>query len=231
VAALYTAADIAFDPATHSSVLPDGRVVPHVTGILRAVGISHNFDEAGDLRDAAALRAPWGHDYLAYRRALGIAVHADCHAYDDGDLLESDVRVQPYVEAWAEFRARTGLAPLAGGRERYVYHPVYVYAGILDAILCDAHDTARLILADLKIGDPDQAGCHLQTAAYEAAWMTAHPQCPITERWAVRLLPDETPPYAIVNYTQRRLGWQDFRKFQACLTVYHEQAARREPIR
>ena len=93
-----TASELLFVPETHEYRTPDGVSVPSVTQILRGVGVSADFKAV----------AP---GTLEYRRQLGTAVHADCHAYDDNDLdwATVDVRVKPYVEAWCQFREAKAL--------------------------------------------------------------------------------------------------------------------------
>ncbi len=220
-----TAADLSFDVATHRTTTPAGIEVPHVTRILGDVGVSSNFEDLACLSPRLA-------EQIAFRCALGTAVHADCHAFDDNDLEWSSVHPdsRPYLAAWATCRDNLHLVPLT--RERRIYHPLYQYTGILDGIfLCET--TGHRALVDLKIGDPEDAAAHLQTAAYEAAYRAEHPNETIEERWAIQLYPEFCIPYRIVNYTApaRLEGWRDFQKFLACLTVFHEQPARRRPIR
>lgn len=212
-----TAADILYDPETHSSRTPDGVNVPHVTHILSEVGVSTNFEEIGMM--SKRIR-----DRIEYRGALGTAVHADCHAFDDDDLDWAAVHpeVRPYVESWMACRESQKIIPIA--RERRVFHPRQFYAGILDGIFMKG---ARRILIDLKIGNPEDAAAHLQTAAYEAAWTVEHPADVIHERWAVRLTPDRKIPYEIVNYSARDSALRDWATFQAALCVYNAQPGRR----
>lgn len=219
---LLTAADLRYDPATHTTTAPDGRPVPHVTGILSAVGVTTDFDAL-----AATVRGL--RERLDVATARGTAVHADCHAYDDDDLLWDtvDPLVRPYVEAWATFREHKRLVPLAHGRERQVFDPVHWYTGILDGVFAGPED--GLTLLDIKTGDPNDAAAHLQTAAYARAWESdarAHAY-PIRRRWAVWLKPGRRIPYEIKDYTKRT---QDFAIFAACLCAYNHQPARREKL-
>lgn len=217
----FSAADLLYDSRTHTSTLPNGAEVPHVTRILSDVGVSTNFEDVAQVsrRTEEAVR-------VACLR--GTAVHADCHAYDDDDLDWSTVHalVRPYVEAWALVRQRKGLRPVT--RERRIYHPTFNYTGILDGVF-EETPTGRLVLVDLKTGDPEDAAAHLQTAAYEAAYC-AQSDAEIHRRWAVWLQPGKKVPYRIVDYgaPQRRERFYDFGKFQACLTVWNEQPGRRK---
>lgn len=211
-----TAADLTFDPVAHEYRRPDGIVVPSVTQILSGVGISVDFDELAGMSHRVG-------QAIDLKRDIGTALHADAHAFDDDDLDWStvDPRVEPYLRAWATFREHTGLVPTT--RERRVYHPTFDYAGTLDGIF--RHPTGRFVLVDVKTGDPDDSGCQYQTAAYAAAYNVERPD-PIAERWGVRLDPTRAIPYRIHQYTD----WQDFATFQAFLTTYHHQAARRRRV-
>ena len=223
----WTIDDVAYDPATHTSALPDGRKVPHVTEVLGATGVADDFAELRAISDYLGER-------VELAGARGRAVHADCHAYDDDDLVWEtvDPRVLPYVEAWAQCRMDLNLTPVAHARERRVYHPLFCYTGILDGVFerALASGAVRRILLDLKTGDPDSAAAHLQTAAYEQAWVRTFPHLPIDERWAVQLTPKTRVPYRVRDYTSRPAAPQDFGKFLACMTVYHEQVGRRSRV-
>lgn len=214
-----TAAALTFDAARHEYRLPDARLVPSVTQILHAVGVATDFEAIAARSDRLAAA-------IEYRRALGTAVHADAHAFDDNDLDWEGVHedVKPYIEAWGIFRENTGLIPTA--RERRVFHPGCFYCGTLDGIF-EKPGAARRVLVDIKLGDPEDAGAQFQTAAYEAAYLVDHPDDLVAERWAVRLLPERLVPYDITNYSARADAWRDFQKFQAFVTTYGEQASRR----
>lgn len=229
----WTVADVTYDEATHTSRLPDGRDVPHVTHVLSATGVSTDFAEMAGL-------GPRMRDNLWAARALGSAVHKDCHAADDDDLdmATVDRRVLPFLDAWAAVRRDKGLTPVAHGRERRVFHDLLTYTGILDGLFASV-DGGPLVLGDLKTGDPEDAAAHLQTAAYEGALRRMQQVArPVFEfgsehlrRWAIWLRPGRRVPYTIVDYTSpRRDHHQDFAKFQACLTTYNEQQDRRERV-
>lgn len=205
---------LSFDAAAHEYRMPDGRLVPSVTQILKAVGVAVDFEGLASIGRRVA-------DAIDLKREIGHTLHQDAHAFDDDDLNWStvDPRVEPYLRAWAAFRENTRLMPVT--RERRVLHAALGYAGTLDGIFVAPN--GRRVLVDLKTGDPWDAGAHLQTAAYAAGYLCEHPSERIDERWAVRLTPEHGVPYRIVPFTD----WRDFSKFQACLTVYHEQATRR----
>lgn len=214
----YSGVDLIFLAEPHEYRLPDGRPVPNVTSILRAVGVSTDFE-------AIKASSRYLAEKIDEKRDLGTAVHADIHAFDDDDIEWDTVheRVLPYVDAWSVFRENTRLTPMS--RERRVFHPSLFYCGTLDGIFL--HPDGKRILIDVKTGDPDAAAAHLQTAAYQAAYEAEHPTDLIDERWSVRLCPERTVPYQITNYSARPDAWRDAQKFQACLTVFYEQPGRR----
>lgn len=217
---MFTVDDLTFDAATHTSRLPDGRDVPHVTAVLGAVGVATDFAELAGYSPRMA-------QLIEFAAARGTAVHADCHAYDDDDLdwETVDSAVRPYVDAWRICRQNLSLTPLAHARERRIYNSRSQYTGILDGVF--VLPDQRRVLIDIKTGDPETAAAHLQTAAYERGWNELHPDLSIAERWAVWLRPDKRVPYAIINYSSHADHWQDFAKFAACLCVFHELPSRR----
>jgi hypothetical protein len=218
--ATLTVDDIIYDPLNHTSKLSDGRSVPHVTTVLGATGVATNFAELAGVSSYVG-------ENIEHARLRGQAVHADCHAYDDGELIMSTVHhaVRPYVEAWAFFRSQMGIEPEA--RERRLFHPVYFYTGIMDGIFW--RGGKQHVLIDIKTGDPEDSACHLQTAAYEAAWRSATGITHAIERWGVHLTPKNRIPYRIKDYSGREDGPRDHGKWLACLCVYNEQRGRRKP--
>lgn len=214
MSALLSAADVTFEAVAHEYRLPDGTVIPSVTQILKAVGVAVDFEGLASLGRRVA-------DAIDLKREIGSALHADAHAYDDNDLDWStvDPRVEPYLRAWATFRENIGLIPTT--RERLVFHPSYRFAGTLDGIFLT--QSGERVLVDIKCGDPEDSGCAFQTAAYQCAFQAEHVDVVIDERWGVQLTPDRQIPYRISPYTD----WRDISKFQAFLTTYNCQAARR----
>jgi hypothetical protein len=208
---------LTFTPDTHEYRVGDQRV-PSVTQILKATGIATDFDELAGMSDRLGAA-------IDEKRALGQALHADAHAFDDDDLDWStvDARVRPYLEAWATFRENSRLMPL--GRERRVFHPTYRYAGTLDGIF--AKPRAATVLVDIKTGDPESAGARYQLAAYQLAYEAEHPGEAIHERWSVQLTPGLRVPYRVTSY----LDWRDFDTWKAIVATYYAQAARRKESR
>jgi hypothetical protein len=211
---LQTSNVLAFEPIKHEYRY-DGQRVPSVTQILRETGISVDFDELAGMSHRLGLA-------IDEKRAIGTALHADCHAFDDNDLEWStvDPRVVPYLEAWKTLRENSGLVPLR--RERRVYHPGYRYAGTLDGIF--AKDASTSVLVDIKTGDPESSGARYQLAAYQLAHETESDHTTIHERWSVQLTPGRRVPYRIARYDD----WRDFDTWKAIVSTYWAQAARRK---
>jgi hypothetical protein len=218
-----TGKNLVFYPAEHEYWTPPGRnggeLVPNVTRVLSATGVSTDFE-------AIARKNP---GVVEHRRDLGSAAHIDCHAFDDDDLIWESVddQVKPFVKAWEVMRANLRATPIH--RERSVFHRILHCCGTLDGVF-EVGGTKR-VLIDMKLGDPEDAAAHLQTAFYESAYLLEHPNDRIDERWSVQLQPGKSVPYRITNYTARPNAWRDIQKFQAVLVTYHEQAVRRRPVR
>lgn len=215
-----TGADLSFDAEHHEYRLPSGVRVPSVTEILRATGVSQDFE-------ALAARDVQLGQQIAYARALGTAVHADCHSYDDCALDVSAVNaaVRPFLDAWIAFRENVRLRPVY--RERRIYHPDFQYAGTIDGLFQEITGP-RLVLIDIKTGDPEASACRYQTAAYVQPLLMELAPLGIMQihRMAVQLCPDRAVPYRITHYSYAAQR-DDFRKFSAFLTTYHAQYSRR----
>lgn len=205
---------LVFNAIAHTYTTASGVRLPSVTEILRETRISADFE-------AIAQSSPEMARTIELKRHIGSSLHADAHAFDDDDLdwATVDPRVAPYLEAWARYREDSGLVPLT--RERIVHHPSLHYAGTLDGIF--RTPAGREVLVDIKTGDPDDAGCRYQTAGYQLAYAIDHPKQAIAERWAVQLIPDRTIPYLVTPYGD----WLDLQQWQAIVTTYYAQHARR----
>lgn len=136
--------ELIFDKERHVYSV-NGRVLPSVTGILKAEGF---IDDTWFTEDA---------------RLRGTYVHLACHLYDMGTLDENelDPALRPYLNGYIRFKADTGFEVVESEVPRY--HEQYLFAGTPDKIGVMAKaDT----LIDLKSGlvSPWTA---LQTAAYE----------------------------------------------------------------
>jgi hypothetical protein len=125
---------VTFEPAGHVYRV-GGEIVPGVTTILRDTGVSVNFEELGTFGKRIE-------HAIQLKRDIGLAVHADAHAFDDHDIDMATVNeeAKPYLDCWIAFRQNyPNLRPAT--RERLVYHPTLRYAGTLDGIFLIGGET------------------------------------------------------------------------------------------
>lgn len=123
-----------------------GRIVPGVTGIIRACGLMNSFG--------------WND----YARDRGTAVHLAIQLFERGtlDTETLDPVIVPYLNGWHGFKCDTGYECEAS--EQIIFNPTYRYAGTLDQIGFIGRKTCVL---DIKTGAA-QPWWALQTAAYNA---------------------------------------------------------------
>lgn len=215
-----------FDEPAHRYTL-DGRELAHVTRILKACGVSLDFE-------ALVSTGKISHEDLLFKRDLGRAAHMATHYYDEGTLRRETVShaVEPRLQAWIDWRERTGFTPLM--LETALYHPTLLVAGTNDRAgyfsRFEGHSPTDLITVDLKLGDPEDAGAQWQTAAYAEFLAIALEQQPgfdafkfrLQPRYAVQLLPEGRAHH--VKYTNHVGDWRDFQHF---VTTYRRQHAQR----
>lgn len=148
---------ISFDTATHTYTRRGGRVVS-VTQALHRV--------------STAMYAMVEPEIMARAAALGKAVHRMIELEIAGDLDEDSLRPEwiPYLEAWREFKNRSGFNPLL--YEARVYSEKYNFAGTLD-LFGTMHGDAVLIDTKRTATVPLTAGP--QTAGYEIALRETFP--------------------------------------------------------
>jgi hypothetical protein len=162
-----------------------GRELPSVTTILKEVGLieSHGTE--------------WHMD-------RGSAVHRTIELHEKGTLDESvlDPVLRPYLQAWMDCKAKTGLQ--VEEMERVVAHPVYRYAGRVDGIGTLGGKTA---LSDIKTG-AFQRWWILQSAAYNLITKCAR-------QISIELRDDGT--WGMTEHKDKTAAG----KFLACLTVYN----------
>jgi hypothetical protein len=203
--------------------------VPSVTQILKATGVSTDFDRL--VADGKLTQTQ-----LLEKRELGRAAHMAAHYYDEGSLNQNtvDPRVQPYLESWIKFREVTGFKPAI--LETALHHPGVLIAGTLDRAGrferfegCKPFD---LYIVDIKLGDPEDAAARWQTAAYaellaqnlersgggpvDPLWLRIRP------RFSVQLR--ATGGYHLETYDDQATDWQEFCQF---VTTFRRQRERR----
>lgn len=205
----------------------DGHEVPHVTGILKSVGVSLDFEQL--VRDGIIKAST-----LDYQRELGRAVHMATHYYDEGSLIPDTVSapVEERLQKWIDWRARTGFTPIL--LETALWHPVVCVAGMNDRAgyfrHYQGHSPDDLITVDIKLGDPEDAGARWQTAAYQEFLAFALEHYPGFDANALRLRPRysvELPAEGRAKqhpYPNHPSDWRDFQHF---VTTYRRQHCRR----
>lgn len=224
---------LVFDPDTHTYTDDDGRIVPHVTAILKAAGLIGHYrpmvidQETGDVIDAGGFTSAdaWAYvkpEVLKAKRDLGIDVH---RAVARGDIVADDPFVQAYLDGWWRFRRETKFVPVLS--EFQVYHPTRGYAGTVDHFGVILNGT-RNVLVDVKLGPPEDVSADVQTVAYEHALLASasHDWLPedvtlrlekgggVLERWCLHL--NGLGGYRLVRYSSRK----DWLTFCAALTIY-----------
>ena len=123
-----------------------GRVVPGVTGIIKACGL---------------MDLTWA---TAHARDRGTAVHAAVEMYEQDDLDESTLNHEfaPYLAGWKSFKADTGFR--SETQEQIIHNKTYNYAGTLD--MTGTID-GKTCLIDIKTG-VFQPYWAIQLSAYNA---------------------------------------------------------------
>lgn len=179
---------IRFDEATHTYWQGVERI-PSVTQIL------------APLVDFSGIKM----SVLERASARGHAVHYGTELYDQNDLdwASLDPELRPYIEAWAEFRLKTGFVPDL--IEQRVFHPGLRYAGTLDRTgLLDGEPS----VLDVKSSVTLYPTVGLQTVAYAEALHAGNPTMPRhTGRYAVQVKKDGK--YVLKHYTDKT-DWPTF---------------------
>lgn len=158
---------LAFDEATHTYTF-NGRIVPHITGILKACGW---IDDR------------WFKEEHCYR---GRVVHRGCWYLAEGDLDRVAFEAKwpefiCYIKAFEKFLADTGFRP--DWCERPLYSRVYQFAGTPDL---KGPYQSRPAVIDIKTGEPGLAA-RMQTAA-QALLVEENEGLKNVARWALQLL-------------------------------------------
>jgi hypothetical protein len=141
-----------FDPEHHLYLVQD-RVVPSVTQVLHAAGLSADYSFVAT-------------EVLERKRIVGEYVHKATQYLDEGSLdLESvDPQIQPYLAAYRRFINDSGFRP------RLIEHRM---VGSINGMLCggtvDREGTmaGKLWIIDMKCIERLYPSFALQTAGYE----------------------------------------------------------------
>jgi hypothetical protein len=147
-----------------------GIVLPGVTTILKAKG--------------------WIDDrwYNETARLRGTAVHLAIHFLEKGTLdpFSIDPVVEPYIQSYEGFKAISGFRVVY--HEKLVFHPIYRYAGSLDAV---GILNGQEVILDYKTGEV-QPWAALQLAAYNAC-LPPSSTGGLRKRFGLRLFGDGSP--------------------------------------
>lgn len=190
--------DFRFDPDRHLYLVQD-RVVPSVTQVLHATGLSADYSTV----------AP---EVLERKRIIGGYVHSATQYLDEGslDLATIDPEIQPYLTAYQRFIKESGFRP------RLIEHRL---VGNINGMLCggtvDREGTmdAKLWIIDLKCIERLYPSFALQTAGYEL--LLPKPVTPPFRytRAVLQLKPNGS--YKLTTYDDP----SDFGVFQAALAL------------
>jgi hypothetical protein len=194
--------DLEFDPATHV-YRADGVEVPSVTQCIP------------DPPEAAQVDA----SVWIAKQELGRAVHLAIELDVLGELDESTVvgRVEPYFEAWRQFRDDLGHRLVIHHAERRLWCPTYRYAGQIDLDL--SIDGVRFIVdAKATYAKPAPA-VDLQLAGYRRLVRQAEllSGCEVPKAMSLWLRPQLARKYELVPMTmQPDVAERQFLAFVSC---------------
>lgn len=187
---------LTLDEASHTYRM-GAQVVPGVTQVLDAALQEYQHVATHVLEIAAD---------------FGRNVHAACDLYDRAELDWNtlDMRLAPYVTAWARFLDESGVTIIAS--ELRVYHPRQRYAGTLDALGVFPR-RRRPSVIDRKTTAVIPKSVGPQTAAYREARAAQGFELG-TDRYCVHLRSD-------ASYKLLKLAAPgDYPLFLSCLNVW-----------
>lgn len=150
----------------------DGEEKPHITNVLKDLGLSKNFDGVDS--------------WFAER---GKAVHAACALLNERRLDESTVapECKSYVEAYKAWLKDSGFKAQAW--ETPFYSRLHDFVGTLDLI--GSLDEKRSVI-DLKTSSSIDPAVEIQVGAQAILWEENKPQEPIEKRYVLQLKADGT---------------------------------------
>lgn len=191
-----TPSGLEFDAATHT-YLASGVVIPSVTQVLEAAGISDFSGVPAEVLDRAKMR--------------GTAVHEACWYDDQKDLNEAtlDPSLTGYVNAWRKFRDEQQIEIKL--IETRVYNS-QGFAGTFDRLVTMPKWGEAML--DLKTGE-ETPSWRIQLAAYvKGFYGKLSPKC---RRGAVKLRKDGS--YQLCWYEMKDMA-RDWNVFAGALAVY-----------
>lgn len=175
----------------------NGEIIPSVTGILKPL-IDYSMIHPATLQAASE---------------LGTMVHQTTELFDLGMLDEEDLDpiLQPYLDAWKQFRNEVEFVP--DTVECRLYHPTFRYCGTSDRT---GSIRGRKAVVDIKKMMTLGPVIGPQLAAYKE--MHNLDGSGIEKRYALGLRPDGT--YRLQEYTDP----SDLACFMSLLTIHKAQA-------
>jgi hypothetical protein len=163
--------DCVFNEETHQGTI-GGRIIPSVTGILKAGG----FEVYGS--------SEW-------HMEKGRAVHLACQYLDEGGLDWSSVsdEILPYLMAYEAFKKDTGFKPTR--IEERLFHPTLMFTGQIDR---EGRLNGNHIVLDFKSGAITPY-CGIQLSGYDLLLPTLRMP---RERYGLQLMP--TGKYSLKQF-------------------------------
>ena len=167
----------------------DGMEKPHITDVLRDVGISKSFEGVD----------PW----YAER---GTAVHVACKLINEGTLDDSTVseEIRPYVTAYQRWLVSSNF--IADASEIPLYSTLHDFCGTLDIV--GKLPIVGQSVIDIKSSSSIDPAVELQVGAQAILWEENNQTQPILGRYVLQLKSDGTyrlkdlthiPPYLFLD--------------------------------
>jgi hypothetical protein len=195
-----------FDEETHTFRV-DGRIVPSVTGILKAAGIGHTgtTDEGFEISE----------EVMEAARDRGTDAHLACQLLDESDLDwdSLDEEIEPYVTGYQNWKDAAGFVPDL--IERPLYNETDDYCGIVDRAGWIGDER---VVVDIKTGSGGLKPWHpIQTAAYAACIPGAKGIWPT--RIVLVLKATTKKGFTEYRFSPRTAEW-DYEVFKAARTIW-----------
>lgn len=172
---MLTAAQVKFDPVTHTYTAPNGRRLANVTSVLDAEHLLPIYPDNGCKERGSAVHYCW---LMLGQGRLEIG-----REYQPGwfEFPGAPEVLWPWLDGFLAYRRAVPFRPIY--QEQRVIHPGLWYAGTLD---CAGELDGVLAIDDYKSGAPAGA-VGLQLAAYTLALAQEHPEYRHAKRRAIHL--------------------------------------------
>ncbi|MBU4348246.1 hypothetical protein KJ671_01930 [Patescibacteria group bacterium] len=143
-----------------------------------------------DIKSKPALYKFYG-DSSSYESAVkmtensaeeGTLIHETVEKILLGENVEVPEKIKPSIDAFIDLLEKTDILTEKGMTERRIAHPIYKYAGTIDAM---ASINGRLGVLDVKTSQSIYRDYNLQTSAYMEALISEVPT--LETRWILRI--------------------------------------------